>query len=158
MLKELNNLKEEQFYHLTHENAKKHKGESGVYGLFFNKELIYIGQSKDFSKRLSSHSRKDAFSKSLAKQEEGIGDYQKAINMYKFIDENRENIFFYILSNDINEEKDYIEYYRPKYNYKGVDVPYNCSDIEEIHSFYNKKRKQTLEKIRKLKEEKRLLK
>lgn len=153
MLKELNELKEENFQQLTWWNAQQHKGESGVYGLFFNRELIYIGQSKDFSKRLGKHSKKDAIVESLTKQEEGLGNYEKAIAMYEFIGENRNNIFFYILSDNMNEEKDYIKKYKPRYNYKGVDIPYNRKDKEEVEEF----RKQKLEKIRKLKEEKRLL-
>lgn len=148
MIKDLNELKEENFYKLTWENAQDYKGKSGVYGLFFNKELIYIGQSKDFSKRLGKHSKKDAIVESLIKQEEGLGNYKKAIAMYEFIDENRDNIFFYILSNDMNEEKYYIKKYKPKYNYKGVDIPYDRNDKKEVEEF----RREKLEEIRKLKQ------
>ena len=120
--------KELELYDFTLENIGMFSGKRGIYGLVYDDEIIYVGQSKNIGNRLKTHRK--ANTKSIIDhiiREEGKCNRCKQLALYYFIDENREEMNFVILeeTEDLNErEKYYISLFKPKYNYKGVDVPY----------------------------------
>lgn len=110
----------------------------GIYALCFEKEIIYIGQSHEIGKRIASHMSKTKLERTIQLQEktknsEHPVNYQYAIALYTFIQNNRENIKFCILKecpkNLLNsQEEKFIAKYQPKFNYAGVQkpfIPYN---------------------------------
>lgn len=118
-----------KLYDLNNKNTKVFNNKSGIYALIYDNEVIYIGQSINLKDRLNRHGRKSKVNETIKKieKEEGKVNRSKQLAMYLFIDKHRENIQFAILkeTNDLNKyEKHYIELFTPKFNYKGVDVPY----------------------------------
>lgn len=116
-------------YIFTKPAIKPYNNISGVYALLYNDEIIYIGQSNNMGRRLKEHRQENALEKTLEKikKEQGRINRDKQVAMYKFINENRNNIYFTILAEtaDLNEcEQGYITEYQPRFNYKGVDVPF----------------------------------
>lgn len=57
--------------------------------------------------------------------------------MYDFINKNRNEIKFSVLETEEldKEEEYYITLYKPKYNYKGVDVPYRENGNQEENHY-----------------------
>lgn len=113
----------------TLEGIKPYNNRQGVYALVYGDQIIYIGQSKDLGKRLKEHRQENAFQKTLEKiiKEQGRVNRCKALAMYDFINKHREEIYFIILveTQELDKyEEQYITLYQPKYNYKGVDIPY----------------------------------
>lgn len=112
-------------------NDKKDRGVyngSGIYGLIYNKNIIYVGQSTNIHKRLTSHNApgKVEYIESLIRKEQGSCNREKSLAMYRFIRDHRDDIGFVILKKcsieDLNkQEKKYITMFKPMYNYAGVD-------------------------------------
>ena len=112
-----------------------YKQKSGIYGLVDTetKEIFYVGQSKNLYDRLSRHRRttpEQIMNKII--KEEGRCNRCKSLAMYDFIQSNCDKIGFIILAEvapaDLNHyEEQFISILQPKYNYKGVDVPYNTA-------------------------------
>ena len=110
------------------------KGKSGIYALVhisYNKEeIVYVGQSKDIARRLKQHrNAKTQLEKIITEyiKENGKCNRAKQMALYRFIDCNKDDIQFAILkeTEELNKwEEHYITTYKPRYNYKGVDVPY----------------------------------
>lgn len=118
-------------YSFTKEEIKKFKNKSGIYALAYEGEIFYIGQSVNLGERLSRHRSENAFEQTIKDiiRDDGKTNRCKALAMYNFINEHREDIYFMILKEIPREElntaeEHYITYYKPRYNYKGVDVPY----------------------------------
>ena len=116
-------------YAFTLKEMKPFGGVSGIYAIGYQDEIFYIGQSVDIKVRLQKHRREKAFDDTLKEIliTDGRVNKCKALAMYNFINEHREDIYFIILeeTTELNErEQYYIEKYRPRYNYKGIDVPY----------------------------------
>ena len=116
-------------YAFTLKEMKPFGGISGIYAIGYQDEIFYIGQSIDIKARLQKHRREKAFEDilSLIFKENGRVNRCKELAMYNFINEHREDIYFIILeeTTELNgREQYYIEKYKPRYNYKGVDVPY----------------------------------
>ena len=102
---------------------------SGIYALTYEDEIIYIGQSTNICNRVKSHMKDTNVNDTIAKiyKEDGKVNRCKQLAMYHFIDKHKEDIGFKILkeTDELNKyEKELIEQYKPRYNYKGVDVPY----------------------------------
>lgn len=122
-------MKTIEMYEFVPEEIKLFQNKSGVYALIHNNEVIYVGQSKNLSQRLYTHHSKTALEQTIKKiaKEDGKCNRTKQVAMYDFIDKHRTDIYFVILkeTNELDKyEKHYIELFKPKYNYKGVDVPY----------------------------------
>lgn len=118
-------------YSFTKEEIKKFKNRSGIYALAYQKEIFYVGQSVNLGERLSKHRSENAFESTIKDiiRSDGKTNLCKTLAMYNFINEHREDIYFMILAETPLEELDtteehYITLYKPRYNYKGVDVPY----------------------------------
>lgn len=117
-----------EIYKLNDKEDRSIYDGAGIYGLLYNKNIIYIGQSTNIHRRLTSHNApgKVEYIKSLIEKEQGNCNRQKSLAMYSFIRENRDNIGFVILKkchvNDLDMyEKKYITMFKPMYNYAGVD-------------------------------------
>ena len=110
------------------EEIKKYDKKQGLYALRYNNEVIYVGKSTNLGNRLREHRKPSAFNSILQKiiKEEGKCNRCKELAMYAFINEHREQIEFDIFETTELEkwEEFYITKHKPKYNYKGVDVPY----------------------------------
>ena len=123
-------------YPFTLEEIKKWKEKKGIYALMHNNSVIYVGQSINLGSRLQSHRNENALNNIVRKtiKEGGRNNNSKAIAMYGFINEHREEIKFAILKEtedlDVWEEK-YITHFKPRFNYKGVDVPYYSMEGEK---------------------------
>ena len=125
-----------EFYFLSDSSSRKiYKDKSGIYGLYYEEECFYIGQSKNLYSRLSSHNRPETRLREIKNkiQREASSDRapnrEKSIKMYEFIRENSSLIKFKILKLSTEEnldkyEEEFISLYKPKYNYVGVDVDY----------------------------------
>lgn len=116
-------------YPFTLEEMKKWKDKKGIYALMYKGFVIYVGQSINLGNRLKAHNAPSALDTIVKKviKEEGRCNHCKAIAMYGFIKEHREEIQFAILkeTDELNKwEEIYINHWKPKYNYRGVDVPY----------------------------------
>ena len=110
---------------------------SGIYGITYDKEIIYIGQAKNIEERLEQHFNTNAAIRTiLARQQvEGFGtpydQYNyKTLSLYCFITANYNHIGFVILTecpiSELNEwEQAFIKEYQPRYNWGGVDVPFH---------------------------------
>lgn len=125
--------KEVEIYDFTLEAMKPFAGKSGIYGLIYDNQVFYVGQSKNLYERLKKHQSPGAFNTVLKQiiKEEGKCNRCKSLAMYNFIAEHRENIGFIILreTNDLDGwEEHYIFLFQPKFNYIGVDVPYKRTD------------------------------
>ena len=111
------------------EEIKKYDKKQGIYALKYNNEVFYIGKSTNLGNRLREHRKPSAFNNILQKiiKEEGKCNRCKELAMYAFIDKHREDIDFDILeTTELNQQEEfYITKYQPKYNYKGVDIPYS---------------------------------
>lgn len=119
-----------EVYNLNKEDISLFKNKSGIYGLIYDGEVIYVGQSKNLKDRLSTHNRTTQIQNTIKAiiREEGKINRTKQLAMYYFIDEHREEMQFIILkeTDELNKyEEHYISLFQPKYNYKGVDVPFN---------------------------------
>lgn len=120
----------EDIYSLNPEETKLFKNVSGIYALIHNEEIIYIGQSKSIQERLNKHRESEYNIKEILhkiKKEEGRCNRTKQLLMYQYITEHKEEMKFTILkkTTDRNKwEEHYITLYKPKFNYKGVDIPY----------------------------------
>ena len=111
--------------HIQHKASKKWNKsiESGVYGIYDNDELIYIGQSTKPAKRISTHfSYKGirggkAISTSAISTAIKNGELQRdnlTYKMFEFIDDTKARKL---------EEQRLIQQYKPKYN---SDYMYDC--------------------------------
>lgn len=121
-------MKELEMYDFSLEDIDLFQNKQGIYGLIYEDEIIYVGQSKKLSNRLRTHwkANTDSVIKSIIK-EDGKIHRCKQLAMYYFITEHRDEMSFVILeeTEDLNDrECHYITLFQPKFNYKGVDVPY----------------------------------
>ena len=60
-------------------------------------------------------------------KEKGLCNRSKQMALYRFLNVNKEDVFFVIFkeTEELNKwEEHYITLFKPRYNYKGVDVPY----------------------------------
>ena len=120
--------KQVELYDFTLEDIRCFNGTSGIYALIYDSEVIYVGQSINIGERLRTHRRttvKQIVDKII--DEGGKSNRCKQIALYDFITNNKDDIQFVVLleTNELNKyEEHYIKLFLPKYNYKGVDVPY----------------------------------
>lgn len=113
------------------EIRKQFKNVSGIYALYYNNEIIYIGKSKDIHNRIRAHNNPNQLN-NIYKQiekENGKCNRDKEVQLYTFIREYKDNMYFDVLyicnEEDLNKyEEYYIMKYQPKYNYSGVDRTY----------------------------------
>lgn len=117
-------------YAFTLKEIKPFRHKSGIYAIGYQDEIFYIGQSVDLGARLGAHRKENAFEATLEAifKEDGNVNRSKALAMYSFINKNRENIYFLILkeTKDLDKwEEYYIDLYKPRYNYKGINIPYS---------------------------------
>lgn len=91
-----------------------------IYGIIINEEIVYIGKTKR-----PIIQRKHEHEKSAAKKS------QQQEHLYKAMRENTyEFVVLYESHNEISNfqlqclECGYINYYKPKFNYEGVKIPY----------------------------------
>ena len=113
------------------EDRKKFKAKCGIYALLYQDQVIYIGQSRNIQSRLKSHNvpnKVQSIIKEIVK-EDGNCNRCKSLAMYCFIDAHREDIQFSVLQECRDDElSSYEEYYinqfKPRFNYKGINVPY----------------------------------
>lgn len=122
-------LIEVEKHKFTLEGIKPFNNKSGVYALVYGDQIIYVGQSVDLGKRLKVHRREKQFEHTLNQviKEQGKMNRCKQLAMYDFINKHREDMYFIILkeTKELNKyEQHYITLYQPKYNYKGVDIPF----------------------------------
>lgn len=94
-----------------------YKDQSGIYAFVYHNEVIYVGQSVNIQRRLIKHHGIDCNIRQ-----------GKNIRLYSFLKKHLDEIQFLVLpvnKNKLNQkEKYYITKYKPKFNYKGVVVPY----------------------------------
>lgn len=115
---------------LNSKDRLKYRGISGIYALVYNNEIIYIGQSVNIGSRLTAHNSKNRYETTKKKMEKESGcNREKSLAMYDLIRQYRDDIEFQILKKCSiellnQEEEKYITKYQPRFNYKGVDVPY----------------------------------
>ena len=114
----------------------RYNGKSGIYAIFYGKEIIYIGQAKDVGKRLDQHFNTNAAIRSLLAEQEVVGFntpkdayYYRTLSMYCFITAHFDEIGIAMLHDcpigDLNEwEESFIKEYKPRFNYGGVDAPF----------------------------------
>lgn len=104
---------------------------SGIYGLLYENEIIYVGQSINIANRLKDHKRSSNINDIINRiiKEDGNCNRCKQLAMYYFLDEHKKEIEFVLLKEckieELNyyEEK-YITKFKPRFNYKGVIIPY----------------------------------
>lgn len=127
--------KELEIYDFNKDNdINLFKKKSGIYGLihitYGVEEVIYIGQSVDIANRLKTHrNAKYQFQQTIDKyiKENGRSNRAKQMALYRFLDVNKEDIFFVVFkeTEELNKwEEHYITLFKPRFNYKGVDVPF----------------------------------
>lgn len=125
--------REVELFDFTLEEMRQFRNKSGIYAIIHNNQVLYVGQSKNLGERLQTHRRENALESTISKiihevEKSGkCGNYSKTIAMYDYINKHRKEIQFAILleTAELNKwEQHYIELFLPKYNYKGVDVPY----------------------------------
>lgn len=116
-------------------NRRMFRGVPGVYVLIFNNEPIYVGQSKDIMKRMGQHNSKCALKqveKNIEESPEFAYGMLKRRDMYRLIDKCRDSIYFGVLYRNgefeqrCKVEEEFIAKFQPRYNYRGVDVPYKA--------------------------------
>lgn len=122
-------------YNFTKDEFQKFSKQSGIYALMYHNEIIYIGQSNNIGRRLREHSSETAIQKTINEiyKKDGKCNLDKKLAKYIFIERYREEIEFIVLkeTDDLDIwEKYFISLYQPKYNYIGVDVPYNSYHVE----------------------------
>ena len=114
----------------TIENIKEYKDKQGIYALILDEEVVYVGQSTNLYKRLRKHFNSESALKDVLKmieKEKGRCNRTKQVALYKFINIYKQEMKFIILkeTDELNKyEEQYITMYKPRFNYKGVDVPY----------------------------------
>lgn len=120
-------------------NSKNHieKDRSGIYSLSFGGKIFYIGQSKDMRSRVNQHLNWRG--RIRERQRKGIWNraQQLELERYEFIRDNYNDIEVQVLEycpyGRLNErEQKWIEFYKPKYNWEGVYIPYKIYDKREI--------------------------
>lgn len=118
------------------------RNSSGVYFIFIETEMIYIGQTNNLYRRLSEHMSMDTYNIWKARRESSIGtchydSCNNTFNLYQTIRNNIGKVTFVVepmKSSALNNfEEKYIKFWKPKYNYAGVKceyIPYNrgCCD------------------------------
>lgn len=119
---------EKEQYRLTISNIDKYNKVKGIYALIYKDEIIYIGQSKSIGDRLKDHrsTKPQEIVKKIIR-EQGQCNRCKSLAMYDFIQNNIDEINFAVLkeTDELNYyEEYYITKYKPKYNYRGVDIPF----------------------------------
>lgn len=124
---------EREMYDFTLDEIKLFKNVKGIYAIIHNDKVLYVGQSKNIADRLRTHRNENALKNTINKiirevEKNGqTGNYNKTIAMYDYIDKHRSTIKFIVLkeTEELDKwEEHYIKLFQPKYNYKGVDVPY----------------------------------
>ena len=110
------------------QHRRKFSNTSGIYAFIYNNEVIYVGQSVNLNKRISQHRLKSYFkeieNRYFIKNERNC---QKTYELHKLIQEHINEIYFIILEQfvDLDKyERYYIEYFKPRFNYIGIDKPY----------------------------------
>ena len=129
--------KQVELYQLDQDDIKEYKNKVGIYGLIYDNEVIYVGQSTNIAHRLTKHNSENALESTIKQviKEDGRSNRCKAIAMYAFIKAHREDMQFVVfqefeecdadLKTKLNAaEEHFITLFKPKYNYIGVDVPY----------------------------------
>jgi excinuclease UvrABC nuclease subunit len=119
-------------YDFIREEMKPFDKISGIYAIIYHDEVIYVGQSTRIGKRLQTHSAQNALQNTIHSIETDIdkgfcSNRSKAVAMYAFIAAHRDEMEFAILKEtaDLNKwEEHYITLFKPRYNYKGVNIPY----------------------------------
>lgn len=122
-----------ELYDFTKEEIRQFNNKSGIYAIIHNDKVLYVGQSTNLGDRLRHHRSENALQNTInsivrdVEKSGYCGNRCKAIAMYSYINDYREEIQFTILkeTNDLDFwEEHYITLFKPKYNYQGVDVPY----------------------------------
>lgn len=114
----------------TIENIKAYKGKKGIYALLLDEKIVYIGQSTNLYSRLRKHFNSEKALEDtlrMIKQENNKCNRLKQVALYEFINTYKDQMKFTILkeTDELNKyEEQYITEYKPKFNYKGVDIPY----------------------------------
>ena len=116
-------------YKLEPKETKKFEGKSGIYGIVYDQDIIYVGQSKNIGRRLREHGKENKLNDVISQiiQEQWKCNRYKQLALYRFIENNRDDIFFVVLEQTENldeREEYYISTIKPRFNYKGIDVPY----------------------------------
>ena len=123
---------------------------SGIYGFVYNNEIIYIGQAYDIRTRIGEHLNPNAFDTILKKliKEEGNTNRSKQLAFYNFIREYKEQglgvvILRECVKEELNKyEEKYITQFKPKFNYKGVIVPYSWTSQDSWKKIKNETKQQ----------------
>ena len=97
---------------------KKGNDLSGVYALYIEDELVYIGQATNFAKRLSNNGYGN-----ISPSDCYIGGQSTSCKINKVVlnakkQSKRISLYFYITTNYNRIKKDLIMYYKPKFNGK----------------------------------------
>ena len=118
------------------EDRSPFKDVSGIYGLVYDDEVIYIGQSVHIGKRIQNHMANEKNIKSLMslirrKKTTQLPNYTKSILKDLFIYQHKEEIEFTVFkecSIDKEEldyyEEHYIRLFQPLFNYTGINTPF----------------------------------
>lgn len=133
----LNNPSNGVKYKEVYEFTSKYQNGLGIYGIYADDNLIYIGSSSSLDKRIRDH----CYQMYL---EDGYND-SKYIELHKYITEGK-SISFKIIDNNITEENryemeyQYIEKYKPILNSIGVDtnIPYIATLPLEVKKYNGK--------------------
>ena len=104
-------------------------GISGIYGIKYKDEIIYVGQSKNVRQRINAHFKwqtqiNEIYRKGLKTQAQRL-----RLQFYKFIGEHQEDISPLLLEEcnlgKLNDQEEYwIKHYKPRFNYEGVVIEY----------------------------------
>lgn len=125
----------------------------GVYGVYVDNELVYIGSSSKMYDRIRTHCQE-------MYAEENYND-SKYIKLHKYLTEGK-NITFKVIDDNITEENryeieyKYIEQYKPILNTVGItkNTPYITSLSPEVKkSNYNKRNLKNIKLIKQYKEQ-----
>lgn len=116
-------------YRLDSRDVEIFEGKSGIYGIVYDQDIIYVGQSKNIARRLKEHRKENKLNDIISQiiREQWKCNRYKQLALYRFIENNRDDIFFVVLEQTENldeREEYYISTIKPKFNYKGIDVPY----------------------------------
>ena len=127
-----------KLYNFTLNDFARFKDKSGIYAIVHNNEIIYVGQSSKINERLRTHNSPgyiETITKKIIK-EGGKCNRSKSLAMAYFIKEHREELYFTVLkeTTELNKwEEYYITSFKPRFNYKGVDVPYKENKNENTN-------------------------
>lgn len=104
----------------------------GVYGIFVDDELIYIGQTKNFKERFKSHNSNFHVSdKALYKKMRMEKEAGKQVSIKPLINVEELDIKGSLKRRDLEAmELALISLYKPKYNYEGIVKPYCFTDYD----------------------------